>query len=530
MKKRISAVLLTLVMLVTAGCSASFDSGKNMATDGAPMENGAMNFDMATEEAKESFDGCPSAYLPEDFNTAEYKDIEESGFKSVLASPFSTFSADVDTASYSMVRNYLENDIEISEEMVRAEEMLNYFRYDYEGPSDDKPFSVTTELSACPWNKDTQLLQIGLQAKEIDFSEMPNSNIVFLLDVSGSMDRPNKLPLLQKSFKMLTENLRKEDRVSIVVYAGADAVLLDGATGDEKAEILSAIDRLEAGGSTAGSKGIETAYKLAKKNFVEGGNNRVILATDGDMNVGVTSEGALQRLIEKKRDDGIYLTVLGFGNDNIKDNKLVTLADNGNGSYHFIDSELEARRVLVDQMGGTLMTVAKDVKFQVEFNPAFVKGYRLIGYEKRALADEDFADDTKDAGEMGAGHSVTALYEIVTVDSEMDLGVPESKYQEIINDINRPADGMGKLLDADDAELLTINLRYKEPDENESKLLSYPVTAGMYSENMSDRMKFASAVARLFNGASGFKELPRASFKRLFCRGKQIGVCSKGRA
>lgn len=498
MKKRILAIILAAVTLMTVGCnSKSVDSMKNQAVAG---DKYACDVEGYTEKAfADEAPNCPAPIYGEigEYNTAEYKDIEESGFKSVLASPFSTFSADVDTASYSMVRNYIENGWDIQEDMVRSEEMINYFRYDYQQPTGDVPFSVTTELSDCPWNSETKLLQIGLQAKDIDYSEMPNSNLVFLLDVSGSMDQPNKLPLLQKAFKMLAENLRKEDKVSIVVYAGNDAVLLDGASGNEKEEIISVIDRLEANGSTAGSRGIETAYKLAKENFIKNGVNRVILATDGDMNIGITSEGQLKKLIESKRDDGIYLTVLGFGNDNLKDNKLVSLADNGNGSYHFIDSVNEAKKVLVDQMGGTMFTVAKDVKFQLEFNPAYVRGYRLIGYEKRALADEDFTDDSKDAGEMGAGHSVTALYELVTVDSEMKLGEPERKYCYVGED-GENLSGTPKdfnITSDSEAELLTISLRYKNPDSSESKLLTYPISASLYNAEMSERMRFVSAVA-----------------------------------
>ncbi len=424
----------------------------------------------------------PDAYWPdEEFNTEEYSAITENRFKSVVTNPLSTFAADVDTASYANIRRMINDGIKPQTDAVRIEEILNYFYYDYPEPNAGEPFSVTTELSDCPWNADTKLLLIGLQATKIDVSEQPPANFVFLLDVSGSMDSANKLPLMKRAFILLTEQLRPQDRVSIVTYASSDRVVMRGATGDEKAEIMRGIEDLTAGGSTAGSQGIETAYNLAEKYFVEGGNNRVILGTDGDLNVGVTSEGALKRLVEQKRESGIYLSVMGFGEGNIKDNKMETLADNGNGNYSYIDDISEARRVLVEEMGGTLFTVAKDVKLQVEFNPAVLKGYRLIGYENRLLNDEDFDDDTKDGGEIGSGHRVTVIYEVVPVDSRFDVPGSELKYQQNAG--------------SSSAEWATVCIRYKEPNANDSVLLSYPIQSSSYSPSMSDNMRLAAAIS-----------------------------------
>lgn len=425
---------------------------------------------------------APDFSLKEDFNTEEYNSIKETGFLNTLTNPLSTFSADVDTASYTNVRRMLNDGAKVDGSSIRLEEFLNYFSYDYKTPTDDAPFGVTTELADCPWNPDSKLLLIGLQAEEINFENRPASNFVFLLDVSGSMNQPNKLPLMQKAFAMLAESLTENDRVSIVTYAGSDSVLLEGVAGNELLTITSAIESLEAAGSTAGSAGINTAYRIAEKYFIPGGNNRIILATDGDLNVGVTSEAALTDLITKKRESGIYLSVLGFGTGNIKDNKMEALADNGNGNYSYIDSIFEAKKVLVNEMGGTLYTVAKDVKLQVEFNPAKVAKYRLIGYENRKLQDYEFNDDTVDAGEIGAGHSVTAVYELILTDSDKALSASEYalKYQ------------TATLTDSDD--LLTLSIRYKEPDADTSKLLEYPVLPTAYQETMPDNLKFAACV------------------------------------
>ena len=417
---------------------------------------------------------------PEEFNTEEYRYIDENGFKRVMDEPLSTFSVDVDTASYGNIRRMIRDGSYIPVDAVRIEEMINYFDYDYPEPEGDVPFSVTTEYSDCPWDKDSRLLLIGLQAKEIDFSERPASNLVFLLDVSGSMYSDDKLPLVQKAFTMLTENLDERDRVSIVTYAGYESVVLDGVSGTQKAKIAAALSDLEAGGSTAGAAGIEKAYALAEKNFIPGGNNRVILATDGDLNVGISSEGALTRLIQKKKKTGVHLSVLGVGTGNIKDNKMEALADNGDGNYNYLDSVYEAKKVLVDEMGGTLVTVAKDVKIQVEFNPAQVAGYRLIGYENRLLEAEDFDNDKVDAGEIGSGHSVTALYEIIPAGGA--TGERPLKYQ-------TAGETTGS------SELLTVNIRYKAPNGDKSRLLDYPVEAAVYQEEMSENLMFAAAVA-----------------------------------
>lgn len=437
------------------------------------------------------FDGY-STYAEEyempEHNTEEYSYIEENAFKSVKTQPFSTFAADVDTASYANLRRMILSGEQPPADAVRIEEMINYFSYDYPQPQNGEPFSVTTELAPCPWNDETELLLIGLQAEKPDTESLPASNLVFLIDVSGSMSSPDKLPLVKRAFLLLLENLSAEDRISIVTYASSDAVLIDGADMERKTEIMTAIEDLSAGGSTHGSKGIETAYSLAEKHFIEGGNNRVILATDGDLNVGVTSEGELTRLIREKRESGVYLSVMGFGTGNIKDNKMEALADNGNGNYSYIDTIDEARKVLVEEIGGTLFTVAKDVKLQVEFNPAIVKGYRLIGYENRIMDAEDFADDTKDGGEIGAGHRVTALYEIARVDSAYEIPEVESRYAQARSDAGEQS--------PNENEWLTVNIRYKEPAGSESKLLTYPVDDSAYSDNMSENMSFAAGVAQ----------------------------------
>ena len=363
---------------------------------------------------------------------------------------------------------------------VRIEEMLNYFNYDYPEPTGEEPFSVSTEISACPWNPDTRLLMIGVQGRAVDKSQQKPSNLVFLIDVSGSMDEPDKLPLVKNAFLLLCEELNKNDTVSIVTYAGEDRVVLEGEKGSNSDKIMNAIENLWAGGSTAGSMGIERAYKIAEKYFKDGGNNRVILATDGDLNVGITSEGALTDLIKKKKESGVFLSVLGFGTENIKDNKMEALADNGNGNYSYIDSRYEARKVLVEELGANFFTIAKDVKFQLEFNPEYIKGYRLIGYENRVMNDEDFKDDTKDGGEIGAGHRVTVLYEIVDKDSPMDIG-SDLKYQN--------ATSVGS------DEFLNIAVRYKDPDSDTSKELNYPVKEDAVKTEMSSNMKFAASIA-----------------------------------
>ncbi len=420
-------------------------------------------------------------------NTEDYKRIYENDFVSPSVEPLSTFSIDVDVASYANMRRFLNQSQMPYPDAVRIEEMVNYFSYNYEAPKGGDPFSIYTEVAGCPWNEEHKILHIGLQGKKIETEDLPNSNLVFLFDVSGSMNSPDKLPLLKSAFRLLVNELKSEDRVSIVVYAGAAGMVLPSTSADEKATILEAIEKLNAGGSTAGGEGIQLAYKVAKEHFIKGGNNRVILATDGDFNVGPSSEGALVRMIEEKRKDGIFLSVLGFGTGNYKDSKMEMLADKGNGNYAYIDNILEAKKVLVSEMGGTLFTIAKDVKLQLEFNPAHVKGYRLIGYENRILAAQDFNDDKKDAGELGAGHTVTALYEIVPPEAKTEIAsVDELKYQAQKSEKNS----------ANDSELLTVKFRYKNPDEETSKLLEHPVSNKSSSfEKSSEDFRYSLSVA-----------------------------------
>ena len=420
------------------------------------------------------------------FNTEEYGVIDEAGFVGVSTAPLSTFSIDVDTAAYSNVRRFLRDDSLPLANAVRIEELINYFDYDYPHPEAGLPFGIVTELADAPWAPTHQLAHIGLRSTPVATADLPPNNLVFLLDVSGSMSDADKLPLLKGAFALLVEELRPQDQVAIVVYAGAAGVALPPTPGTQKPRILDRLSRLEAGGSTAGGAGICLAYDLAREHFLEGGNNRVILATDGDFNVGVSSDGELVELIEWERESGVYLTVLGFGTGNLQDAKLEQLADHGNGNYAYIDSLREARRALFEVLGATLLTVANDVKLQVEFNPAWVKAYRLIGYENRRLRNEEFNDDTRDAGDLGAGHSVTALYEIIPAGSDEPVpGVDPLRYQEIAL---RPEVG------AD--EVLTVKLRYKRPGESESRLLSRTLTrqaAG--KDGPSDAFRFASAVA-----------------------------------
>jgi len=413
-------------------------------------------------------------------NTEEYTRITDVSFQDTVTNALSTFSIDVDTASYSNIRRFINSGKLPPADSVRTEELLNYFTYDYPQPAGEHPFSLTTEVGTCPWNAKHQLVLIGLQGKALQANEIPPSNLVFLIDVSGSMSAQNKLPLLKTAFTMLVNQLRPQDQVSIVVYAGSAGVVLEPTSGSEKDKIRKAIDSLQAGGSTAGGEGIKLAYKIAKENLISGGNNRVILATDGDFNVGVSSEGELSRLIEERRDDGISLSVLGFGMGNIKDNKMETLADKGNGNYAYIDNATEAKKVFVSQMAGTLYTIAKDVKLQVEFNPAKVKQYRLIGYENRALANSDFNNDKKDAGDMGAGHSVTALYEIIPADAEESgVSINPLIYQKPI------------VIPSED--LLQVKIRYKKPNQDASTIFTTPVN--VFNSLPSDNFRFAAAVA-----------------------------------
>jgi Ca-activated chloride channel family protein len=419
----------------------------------------------------------------EEANTEAYSRIYDNAFLAADTNPLSTFSVDVDTASYANVRRFLRAGELPPADAVRIEELLNYFRFDYPEPEGAAPFSLTTETADCPWARGHRLVHIGLRARSIPQSDLPPRNLVFLLDVSGSMNDPLKLPLVKESMGLLLGQLTARDRVSIVVYAGASGLVLPPTPGNRTGEIRAALSQLEAGGSTAGGAGLVLAYEVAARSFIAGGVNRVILATDGDFNVGVSSEGELVRLIEEKRKTGVSLSVLGFGMGNLKDANMEKLADKGNGNYAYIDSLDEARKVLVEEAGGTLVTVAKDVKLQVELNPATVAAYRLIGYENRVMAAEDFNDDRKDAGDIGAGHTVTALYEIVPVGVPVKLpGVDPLKYQ-----------APRRATAANNGELLTLKLRYKEPAGSESRLLSTAVTAepGAGSANV----RFAAAVA-----------------------------------
>ena len=458
-------------------------------------ETEAAAYDMAAPSSRASGKSVhfQNQQYYQDYNTESYAGINENSYKDPLKAPYSTFSIDVDNASYSNVRRFINLGQEVPADAVRIEEMINYFKYDYPKATGEHPFSVYTETGICPWNKSHYLLHIGLRGKDIDKSELPPSNLVFLLDVSGSMDQPNKLPLLKSALKLLVNELRAQDRVAIVVYAGAAGVVLESTPGNNKEIIMQALDNLQAGGSTAGGQGIMLAYKIAEKNLIREGNNRIILATDGDFNVGVSDNASMERLVEEKRGLGVYMTVLGFGMGNIKDDKMEIIADKGNGNYAYIDNIQEARRVLVQEFGGTLFTIAKDVKFQIEFNPAYVKSYRLVGYENRLLADEDFNDDTKDAGEMGAGHTVTALYEIVPAGSD-ETGLPivdPLRYQN-----GRAEKEVRSPLKDAPQELCNIKLRYKLPDGLTSKMFSK--TVGTEIKNVgetTDRFRFSASVA-----------------------------------
>ncbi len=533
--KTLTVILLAglIPMLFLAACAPNFQeksspnsSARQMSTKPAPARTtlGAatitpqeqvanaplMRAETKAESLKMSADiAKPEEGELEEFNTEQYNLIVENPFQLAAVSPLSTFSIDVDPASYSNLRRFISQKTLPPIDAVRIEELINYFPYDYPQPEGDKPFSVTTEIAQTPWNPKHQLVSIGLQGKRLAKEDLPPSNLVFLLDVSGSMEAPNKLPLLKSSFQLLVNELGEKDRVSIVVYAGAAGMVLPPTPGNQKDKILAAINDLQAGGSTAGGEGIKLAYEVAKQNFIPSGNNRVILATDGDFNVGVSSDGELVRLIEDYRERGVFLTVLGFGMGNLKDAKMEQLANKGNGNYAYIDSLLEAKKVLVSEMGATLLTIAKDVKIQVEFNPAKVQAYRLIGYENRRLRDQDFNDDTKDAGELGAGHAVTALYEIIPTGVESDVNLPTVdplKYQQ--NAVEATAYNSN--------ELMMVKLRYKAPNENESKLIQQPVVAKQVSlANASNNLKFAAAVAEFgmilrdspYKGSATFAEV-----------------------
>lgn len=453
----------------------------------------------------------PSTLPAQEFDREGYNRIYDNSYQRTNNNPLSTFGIDVDTASYSNVRRFINSGVMPPKDAVRLEELINYFTYDYPQPKGDRPFSINTEVANSPWNPQHKLVHIGLQGKSISTKDLPPNNLVFLIDVSGSMNSPDKLPLVKASLKYLVSELRAKDSVTIVVYAGAAGLVLPPTPGSQKDKILDAIDKLEAGGSTAGGAGIELAYKVARDNLIKQGNNRVILATDGDFNVGTSSDGELVRMIEEKREQGVFLSVLGFGTGNLQDAKMEQLANKGNGNYAYIDSLLEGKKVLITQMGGTLFTIAKDVKIQVEFNPAKVQAYRLVGYENRVLQNQDFNDDKKDAGELGAGHSVTAIYEIIPVGVTSDVKLSEVdplKYQP-----NPPTTSVSKT-----DELMQVKLRYKKPNETVSQLITQSVIdKSVKLENASANFRFASAVAAFgmvlrdseYKGSANFDEVLR---------------------
>ena len=455
-----------------------------------------------------SFVVAVPSYSYDSENNEAYSSFAENRFKDAKSDPLSTFSLDVDVASYSNVRRMINQGRKPEKDAIRVEQFINYFSYDYPQPTGTHPVHILTETQLCPWNGDNLLVRIGVKAKEIPSDEIPASNFVFLIDVSGSMFSPNRLPLVKSSLKLLTNNLRDNDRVSIVVYAGAAGEVLPSTSGTDRQKIYEALDALEAGGSTAGGAGIELAYKVAQKNFIKGGNNRIILCTDGDFNVGVSSEKGLESLIEEKRKTGVFLTVLGYGMGNYKDSKLQVLSQKGNGNHAYIDNIQEANRVLVQEFGSTMYAVAKDVKMQVEFNPAYVSAYRLVGYESRMLNKEDFNDDTKDAGELGAGHTVTAFYEIIPVGAKNPYGsVDELRYQSASDSATSSG--------VKNNEMMTVKLRYKPLGSESSLRMEIPVMISDKNKAPSVDYAFASAVAMFgqllrdsdFKGQSTYDEV-----------------------
>ncbi len=445
-------------------------------------------------------------------NREEYGKLKDNDFEETTKKPLSTLSIDVDTAAYSNTRRFINESKLPPKDAVKIEEFLNYFSYNYPDAKGEHPFSITTEVSLAPWNPKHRLVHLGLQAKKINRAALPPNNLVFLLDVSGSMNSADKLPLLKSAFRLLLKNLRPEDRVAIVVYAGSSGLALPSTPIKQSDKIFAVLDQLRAGGSTAGGAGIQLAYKVAQDNFIKGGNNRVILATDGDFNVGASSEGDLVRLIKKKRKSGVFLTVLGFGRGNYQAKKMESLADKGNGNFAYIDSILEAQKVLVKEMGGTLLTIAKDVKFQIEFNPSQVKAWRLLGYENRILAAKDFNDDKKDAGELGAGHTVTVLYELIPAGSPESVpGVDKLKYQKTAK--TEAAEGSG--------ELMTVKLRYKPPTAKKSVLMTQALMEQeLPLERTSDAFRFSSAVAEMALLLRDSKHKSGANFNALIKRAK----------
>jgi len=496
MKRYIYCMAIFAMMLLAVACDNTSISSGDMAKVQDVQLDAIQSSQQIPNESSPAKKAGATNNNDSAFNTEEYDHIIENKFLSVMQQPLSTFSIDVDRASYTNVRRFIESGSLPPKGAVRIEEMINYFDYNYQPPTNEEPFAVYTEIASCPWNAKHKLVQIGLQGKKISTDSLPKSNLVFLVDVSGSMAEPNKLPLVQQSLNLLTDQLREDDNVAIVVYAGSAGLVLPSTPGSEKKKIKEAIDALNADGSTAGGEGIKLAYKIAEENKKPRGNNRVVLATDGDFNVGASSDDELVELIEKERQRGIFLSVLGFGMGNYKDNKMQQLADKGNGNHNYIDNLNEAKKVLVNEFGGTIFTIAKDVKLQIEFNPSLVNVYRLIGYENRMLANEDFNDDKKDAGELGAGHTVTALYEIIPagINDTLIGKVDDLKYQR------------KKEVSYNGNELMNIKLRYKEPESETSKLIIYPVAdINRTWEQASGNFKLSAAVAEfglLLRGSS----------------------------
>ena len=505
----------------TAECDTTCESS-DTAYEVSDSED---SYEAATEEAAEctEYNEWDKGYETDsaDYNTESYDKPVENGYNQVSKKPLSTFAADVDTASYANVRRMIEEGYSLSQidpDAVRPEEFINYFQYDLNEPKGDDKFGITTEIATCPWNDEHELMFVGMKTEDIDLEEAPASNLVFLIDVSGSMCDDDKLPLLQKSFDELVENLPGKGTISVVTYSGEEKVVLDGVSMKKRDKIKAAIDSLEADGCTNGEAGIQMAYKIAKENYIDGGINRVILATDGDLNVGISSADDLEDLITEKKDDGIFLSVLGFGEGNLKDDRLERLADCGNGNYSYIDSLFEGKKVLIDEMGSTLVTVAKDVKLQVEFNPERVNSYRLIGYENRLMKDQDFNDDTKDGGEIGAGHTVVALYEIVPEggrDGSISL-----KYQD--KDVEYSEDKEDSEKSEYYSEYATVSVRYKEPDSDKSQLFSIVVGDEDYYENGSENIRFAGMVAEFAMLLSDSEYKGTASFSDIMDEYKQI--------
>ena len=488
---------------VSSGTFYSWDFGDNFETDAAASSHygtlSGNNSSMTISDSisinfntlSQQYSG--STYVPKEpsrpvgYYYERYDDLEENKFMVATDDPLSTFSIDVDGASYSNMRRFINSGMLPPKNSIRLEEMINYFDYKIPAPSSDSkhPFRITTEMAQCPWNKENKLVQISLKGKEIEKSQIPKNNLVFLVDVSGSMDSYDKLGLLKRGLRLLVQELREEDRVAIAVYAGAAGLVLPSTSGANKDRILDALDGLTAGGSTAGGEGIQLAYRLAKENYIQNGNNRIILVTDGDFNVGVTNDDELVELIEDKRKSGVSLSVMGFGTGNIQDSKMEKLADNGNGNYSYIDNVLEAKKVMVTEMGGTLTTIAKDVKLQVEFNPKWVDSYRLVGYENRKLEHEDFDDDKKDAGELGAGHTIVAIYEITPRKGDSASSGQELKYQKTVPNDN----------EAVEEELLTVKFRYKQPKGTKSKLIVKTLNYSDVTKSPSQTFRFAASVA-----------------------------------